>query len=547
MTKRAKTGAAVGVAGAIAALADQLRRRRRRRRDGEAAEEVEGAEPTHRQRPLRELMTALEPTVIVPRLHRLVGDLGTLIRARLWIQVLIGAAAGIGVGLLLAPEGVGVVNSPSQADEIAGYLALPGDIFLALLKMIVVPLVVSSIILGISASGDLAFLRRVGGRVALYFVATTSTAVALGLTAAAIIRPGDRLDPEVAARLQAAAGDVTAAAPEAPTGGLPERIVSIIPTDPIGAALDQNLLQLVVFAILFGVALLTLEQPQARPVITFTGAIQELSLKVVTWAMLLAPLAVFGLMAKLMIEVGFDALGGMSAYVATVLLGLGGMVAAYVAMVVVIGGRSPRVFLRGARDVQLLAFSTSSSASVMPLTMSTAHDTFNVPETTTRLVVPLGATINMDGTALYQVVASMFMIQFYDIDVTLMEVLVLAATVIGASIGTPSTPGVGIVILATVLSGVGVPPGGIALIVGVDRILDMSRTVINVTGDLTACIVLDRWVGRDLDQSAQPSESTESAGDGDHSGGDDGDRSDNTQHEPEPGEGEAAEAQLVTE
>lgn len=541
MTRRAKKGAAaMGVAGMVAGIVDQLRRRRKRRRGDDLVEEP-AAEPADRQRPLREFMTALEPTVIVPRLHRLVGDLGTLIRARLWLQVLIGAAAGIGVGLLLAPEGVGVVSSPAAAGEIAGYLALPGDIFLALLKMIVVPLVVSSIILGISASGDLTFLRRVGGRVAVYFVATTSTAVALGLTAAAIIRPGDRLDPNVAARLQAAAGNVVPITPSTPSGGLPERIVSIIPTDPIGAALDQNLLQLVVFAILIGIALLTLAEPQARPVITFTGAIQELSLKVVTWAMLLAPLAVFGLMAKLMIEVGFDALGGVSAYVATVLLGLAGMVAAYVVLVAIVGGRSPREFLRGARDVQLLAFSTSSSASVMPLTMNTAHDTFQVPESTTRLVVPLGATINMDGTALYQVVAAMFMIQFYDIDVTLLEVLVLAATVIGASIGTPSTPGVGIVILATVLSGVGVPPGGIALIVGVDRILDMSRTVINVTGDLAACIVLDRWVGRDLDQVPA------SARHRDDSSSDDGDRGDDPQHQPEPDESSTVEAELVAE
>ncbi len=221
---------------------------------------------------------------------------------------------------------------------------------------------------------------------------------------------------------------------------------------------------------------------------------QEISLTVIDWAMRLAPVAVFGLICNITMRVGFDAIAGMAAYVGTVLGGLALLLVFYLVLAAVLGKTNPLRFLARIREVQLLAFSTSSSAAVMPFSMQTAENRLGVAPSVSRFIVPLGATINMDGTALYQVSAAIFLAQVYGVQLGFLEIATLAATTVGASIGTPSTPGVGIVILATILQGIGIPPSGIALIIGVDRILDMSRTAINVTGDLTACTIMNRWL-----------------------------------------------------
>jgi proton glutamate symport protein len=216
-------------------------------------------------------------------------------------------------------------------------------------------------------------------------------------------------------------------------------------------------------------------------------------MKVVSWAMLLAPYAVFGLLAQISIRMGLSAILGLSIYLGTVLGGLLILGVVYVTIAWIGGRVSPFRFLRATREVQLLAFSTSSSAAVMPLSMKTVQEGLAVPASIAQFVIPLGATVNMAGTALYQVVAAVFLTQVFDVPLTLGSLLLLSATTIGASIGSPSSPGAGVVILATILQGMGIPPGGVALIIGVDRILDMSRTTINVTGDLVACVVLKRW------------------------------------------------------
>jgi len=211
--------------------------------------------------------------------------------------------------------------------------------------------------------------------------------------------------------------------------------------------------------------------------------------------MLLAPLAVFGLLAQITTKIGLEVLFGMGIYVGTVLLGLFILLCLYLLIVLVISRRSPWKFLSAVRDVQLLAFSTSSSAAVMPVSIKTAEEKLGVRSSISQFLIPLGATINMDGTALYQGVATIFLAQVFGVDLGVSGLLLVIVTAVGASIGSPGTPGVGIVILATVLDSVGIPLSGIALIIGVDRILDMSRTAVNVTGDLTACTVMDRWVG----------------------------------------------------
>ncbi len=216
---------------------------------------------------------------------------------------------------------------------------------------------------------------------------------------------------------------------------------------------------------------------------------------IVTWVMRLAPLAVFGLLAQVTSRTGLDAILGIAVYVLTVFLGLVCLLAFYLLIVTTLGRRSPTIFLAHVREVMLLAFSTSSSAAVMPLSLRTAEEKLKIRPAVSRFVVPLGTTINMDGTALYQAIAAIFLAQVFGVDIGATGVLVILVTSIGASIGSPGTPGVGIVILATILASVGIPTAGIALILGVDRILDMSRTAINVAGDLTACVVMERLLG----------------------------------------------------
>jgi len=278
---------------------------------------------------------------------------------------------------------------------------------------------------------------------------------------------------------------------------LPERIVAIIPTNPTDAILQRSMFQIVILAILLAIALVAIEPKRARPILDICVALQEVSMKVVSWAMALAPLAVFGLLAKVSVDLGIDAIAGMAAYIGTVLVGLLSLLVFYLMVVLLISGKSPKWFLGSIREVQLLAFSTSSSAAVMPLSMSTATGVLGVRKSISQFIVPLGATINMDGTAIYQVIAALFLTQVYGIGLSNSEIVLLSLTTVGASIGSPSTPGVGIVILASIVQAIGVPPSGVALIIGVDRILDMSRTAVNVTGDLTACLVMDRLLPAD--------------------------------------------------
>ena len=429
-----------------------------------------------------------------PSLPQLAVHLQRLLRTRHWLQIVVGMITGVLAGLLLSPAGAALLPE-ADAIVVSTWLALPGHLFLALIQMIVLPLVVSSIILGVAGGESSDLLRRTGARIGPYFLLTTAAAVTIGLLVSMSIKPGRYVDAElVQATLGTGWEQAEVEGPPTTTGALPERIVALIPANPLAAALDQSMLQIVVFALLTAVALLSISAVRSRPLLELAASLQELSMKIVSWAMVLAPIAVFGLLAQITTRVGLDAILGMSVYVLTVLLGLALLMVLYLALVAVVGGRSPRAFLAAVREPQLLAFSTSSSAAVMPLSLEAAESRLDVRPSIARFIIPLGATVNMDGTALYQVVAAVFMTQVFHIDLSLGALVLLATTTIGASIGTPSTPGVGIVILASVLQSVGVPATGVALIIGVDRILDMCRTTANVTGDLAACAVMDRWV-----------------------------------------------------
>jgi Na+/H+-dicarboxylate symporter len=393
-------------------------------------------------------------------LGRLSSYLSGLVQGRLWLKVLLGMALGLIIGAFLGPS-FGLVE-PQTGITIGNWLAFPGQLFLATIQMIVIPLVVASVIRGLAASENLEQLKKLGVRVTLFFAVTTALSAVIGLTVANLIDPGESMTGLLSDVGPVTNVVTTATAPS--IVALPETLVSMVPA-------------------------------QAKPMLELLGSLQEVCMTVVRGAMRLAPIAVFGLMAQLTTKIGFSALLGMAIYVATVIIGLLLLLLVYLLMLRIFIGERPVRFLRVTRDVLLLAFSTSSSATVMPLSIKTAEQQLNVRPSISQFVIPLGATINMNGTALYQAVATVFLAQVYGIDLSIGSMALVVAMAVGASIGSPATPGVGIVILAMVLETVGIPASGVALIMGVDRILDMSRTAINVTGDLVTCALMERWVG----------------------------------------------------
>lgn len=433
--------------------------------------------------------------LLTPRSLKLLSqNLQQLTRNRLWLQVLIGMLLGLVIGLVLSPD-TGWVNQEISA-MIGNWVALPGQIFLGLIQMIVVPLVFASIVTGLASAESLQQLKKLGLRVVLFFLLTGTTAITIGISAALIIQPGHFIDKSFNDNTSTDRADYAGDPEVVPgdIGDLPGYIVNLLPENPLGAMAEGQMLQIVLFAVIFGLALVTMPVKQAQPLLNFLSSIQQVAMTIVRWAMLLAPLAVFGLIAQTTIKVGIEVLLGMAVYVGTVIGGLLLMFAVYMLLVLLLARTSPFSFVGRIREVMLLAFSTSSSAAVMPLSIKTAEDNLNVKPSVSQFIIPLGATINMDGTALYQGVAAVFLAQVFDVELSLSALLLIVVTAVGASIGTPATPGVGIVILATILNSVGIPAAGIALILGVDRLLDMSRTAINVTGDLTACVVMNRMM-----------------------------------------------------
>ncbi|MDD3518723.1 MAG: dicarboxylate/amino acid:cation symporter [Chromatiales bacterium] len=416
----------------------------------------------------------------------LTAALQHLIAGRLWLQVLIGMALGLAVGVLLGPA-VGWME-PARASVIGSWLALPGRIFLSMIQMIVMPLVVASIIRGIAAAESVEQLRRLGGRVGFWFVATTLFAMGIGAAAYWLIQPA-------AVDLPASLAAVPIAVPAVPTlENLPQRIAAVLPTNPVFSLAQGQMLHTVVLSLIGGMALVMLPPSQAKPLLELMGSVQAVCMTVVRWAMYLAPFAVFGLVAQMAMATGLDVLVTLGMYSLTVLLALIVLFGFYLALIALVKGIGPRTFLRIARENLLLAFSTSSSAAVMPLTVQTAEK-LGVRPSIAQFVIPIGTTINMNGTALYQMVAVLFLAHTFGVDLGWQSLLLVTFLVVGASIGSPATPGVGIAILAMVLESVGIPAAGIAIILGVDRLLDMCRTTANVTGDLVAALVMERWVG----------------------------------------------------
>ena len=417
-----------------------------------------------------------------------------LVESQLWLKVIIALFLGVGFGLLLSPQNGWI--SKETADIAGNWLALPGVLFLKLVQMIMIPLIVASIITGI-ASNDKDSLKKLGGGVLLYFLGTTIVSVSLGVILSQLFRPGRFLHQQSISEHNEIMTTSTEGA-ELSFGleNIPDAISNLLPENPLESMVNADMLSIVIFTIIIGVAVLSLEATLLRPVKILLSAIQEVCMTVVKWSMLLVPVAVFGLMAQLTSSVGLSSLSGLAYYVGVVLLGLLLLVVFYLGLIVLLGKANPMYFLKKIRDVQLLAFSTTSSAAVMPLSLETAEEELKVDKAISNFIIPIGATVNMDGTALYQTITTLFIAQAYGLEMSLLNIIVVIVTIVAASIGTPAIPGGGVVILASVLGSVGIPAEGIIIIIGVERLLGMFRTAVNVTGDLTACVVFNRFYGK---------------------------------------------------
>ncbi|MCR9066602.1 MAG: dicarboxylate/amino acid:cation symporter [Cytophagales bacterium] len=411
-----------------------------------------------------------------------------LLETKLWLKILVGMFLGILVGLLIMPD-TGFIKK-DWADGLSSWLGFPGTLFIKLVQMIMIPLVFTSIITGIASNTDTEKLKKVGLYLVLYFVSTTAIAIVIGTGFTSLIQPGNYFTPdeplEIVGQTQKTVGLPS-------ISSLPTIISELLPSNPLESMVSGEMLSIVIFTLIIGIAITFMERKNVGLLLDLLSSVQEICMTIVRWAMELAPYAVFGLMAQLVINVGLKSILGLGVFMLTVLLGLAVLMAVYLVIIALLGKRNPLEFLRLVRDVQLLAFSTASSAAVMPLSMKTAEEKLNISPFISKFIVPIGATINMDGTALFQCAAVIFISQVYGMDLPLATIVLIMITVIAASIGTPSIPGGGIIILVTVLEQSGIPAEGIMILIGIDRILGMFRTAVNVTGDLTACVVFDRF------------------------------------------------------
>ena len=376
-----------------------------------------------------------------------------------------------------------------------------GRLFLALIKMVVVPLVFFSLVVGVASLGDFRALGRLGGRTIGYFMGTTVVALVIGVGLANIIQPGKLLSEEDRAKLlssySGSVGGLEKNAAEAPT--LTDQIVGIVPDNPIGALAAGDMLQIIFFALMLGVALTLMKEDRAKLVVDVFDRLNDAMVMLVHVAMALAPFGVAALLFKVVGSTGLSVLAALAVYGLVVVAGLVLHVFLTYGTVVQLGARLPMIrFLGAIKEALLVAFSTSSSSATLPVTKEACEDNVNISPKITSFVLPLGATVNMDGTALYQGVAALFIAQIYGLDLSLSDqaTIVLSATL--ASVGAAGVPGAGMITLAMVLTAVGVPTEGLALILGVDRLLDMFRTTTNVVGDSTACAFMARLEGENL-------------------------------------------------
>lgn len=370
-----------------------------------------------------------------------------------------------------------------------------GTIFINLLKLIAIPLVIVSLIDGISNLKDISQLSKMGGKTIALYLSTTIIAISLGLLLVNIIQPGHSIDEAKRLELQqsfaAKAGEKIEVAASVSKRGPLQPLIDIVPDNLFGAMSDNTrMLQVILFSMLFGISMVLLPENKTAPVKRFFNSINEVILKIVDIIMFAAPYGVFALLAAL--EADISMLKALGVYSITVVLGLTIMIGLiYPIYLKIFTKRTIKEFFKGILPAQTLAFSTSSSAATLPVTLECCEKNLKLKEETTGFVLPLGATINMDGTSLYQAVAAVFIAQVYGMDLSISQQLTIVLTATLASIGAAPVPGAGMVMLVIILQSVGINPEGLALIFAVDRILDMCRTVTNVTSDIMVASIVD--------------------------------------------------------
>jgi Na+/H+-dicarboxylate symporter len=408
----------------------------------------------------------------------LVLGLSTLRKTGVANKIFAGLVLGAVVGLAFGPD--------------AAVIKPVGTAFIRLIKMVVIPLIFASLLVGVASLGDMRRLGRIGGKTVVFFLAYYVTAVAVGLFLANSLKPGRNIPESVQAELKADYGETADAqalrAGERP--GVVEMLVDIIPDNPGDAFVKANMLQIIFLSMFMGAVISLLDKDKMKPVLSFFEAINDIMIRIVEIVIKLAPYAVFALIASVVGTFGADILMSLLGYCAVVIGGLIILAVSYPAVVTLFTRYPYLRFWKGISKAQLIAFSTSSSSATLPVSMECAEENLGVSKQISSFVLPLGATINMNGTALYQGVTAVFIAQVYGMHLGIADQLIIVLTATLASVGAAGAPAMGVLMLIIVLKQVGIPLEGIALILGVERILDMARTVINITGDIAAATVI---------------------------------------------------------
>ncbi len=408
-----------------------------------------------------------------------------LLRLQLHTKVLIGLLVGVIFGVLANQWGFSVF--------VFSYIEPIGSAFIKLIRLVVVPLVFASLLVGTASLNDIRKLGRIGAKTVAYYLCTTIIAISIGLLLANTLKPGVGLSEEARTQLMESVSEEAGAqietASKKPT--VTDILLNIIPANPVKAFVEGKMLQIIFLALMAGICLSLIPSERSRPVINFFEGINELIIQMVHIIMKLAPYGVFALISAVVANFGLGILFVLLKYSIVVIAGLILHVTVVYALAIKIFSRQKiGTFFRGIRPAQLIAFSSASSSATLPVTMECTERNLGVSGQIASFALPLGATINMDGTALYQGVSAVFIAQVYGMGLTVPQQLIIVLTAVLASIGTAGTPMAGVITLAIVLESIGVPLEGIALILGVERILDMCRSVVNVTGDASCAVVV---------------------------------------------------------
>lgn len=409
----------------------------------------------------------------------------------LYAKILIGMLAGVLIGIAaLTFQQTGFVNN---------WVRPWGQVFIRLLQLIAVPLVFVSLVKGVIGLSDIGKFSRIGIRTIILYLLTTAFAVTVGMSLGLVVRPGQFVDRQTVVSMQENYKSVVeqkkAEADTMKNSGPLSFLEEVVPDNFVAATSDnRKMLQVIFFAVLFGIAALCIERAKIAPVEQLFDSLYHILLKVIDFVIMFAPYGVTALMAGLVIDFSgnLSMFGALAVYAITVVGGLLFLLGVfYPTLISLFTKMKPNFFIKTMYPVQLFAFTTSSSAATLPLNLETTENKLGVSNEVTSFVLPVGATVNMDGTSCYQAIAVLFIAQVIGIDLTLMQLFTILLMTIISSIGTPSIPGGSYVILTMVLASVGIPPEGLALILGIDRPLDMLRTAVNVTGDATVAVIVD--------------------------------------------------------